>query len=321
LAVAGSSLMLAGPILPRSPAPEVRPRHAVVRVALIGCTLVFVGLFIREWVDLIAQHGRLLLTAAGPDYRLYMEAARRWLDGGGYYLPSQLAGPYAPVAPDVLYPPTSLLLFVPLSYLPALVYWLVPLGLTAWAIWRLRPRMVAWPVMAMCLWFPTTSEVYWAGNPVIWVIAALALGGLYGWPSIFALLKPTVAPFALLGIWRRSWWFALAGLVVLSLPFLPMWPDYFRAMLNAGGAGGWAYSLNQVPTLLLPIAAWLGSETRVTSGAEGSTLSARDRLRRQTTGQGFIEYGLILALMAIVAILALTLFGAQVSHLVNMFAQ
>jgi uncharacterized membrane protein/Flp pilus assembly pilin Flp len=47
----------------------------------------------------------------------------------------------------------------------------------------------------------------------------------------------------------------------------------------------------------------------------------RTRLRRGTDGQGFIEYGLLLALMAIVAILALTLFGAQISNLVNMFAQ
>jgi Flp pilus assembly pilin Flp len=313
--------MMTRPVFPRPSATHPPAQRAIVRVALIGCTLVFVGLFVREWVDLIAEHGRLLLTAAGPDYRLYMEAGRRWLDGGGYYLPSQLAGPYAPLAPDVLYPPTSLLLFVPLSFLPAPIYWLVPMGLTAWAIWRLRPRMVAWPVMAMCLWFPTTSEVYWAGNPVIWIIAALALGGLYGWPSIVVLLKPTVAPFALLGIWRRSWWFALAGLVVISLPFLSMWPDYFRAMLNAGGAGGWAYSLNQVPTLLLPIAAWVGSGARVTSRTESSSLSVSDRLRRQAAGQGFVEYGLILALMALVAILALTLFGAQISNLVNMFAQ
>jgi Flp pilus assembly pilin Flp len=38
-------------------------------------------------------------------------------------------------------------------------------------------------------------------------------------------------------------------------------------------------------------------------------------------GQGFVEYGLILALMALVAILALALFGAQISNLVNTFAQ
>ena len=43
--------------------------------------------------------------------------------------------------------------------------------------------------------------------------------------------------------------------------------------------------------------------------------------REGQAGQGFIEYGLILALMALVAILALTLFGAQISAIVNIFAQ
>ena len=48
---------------------------------------------------------------------------------------------------------------------------------------------------------------------------------------------------------------------------------------------------------------------------------AQDGPREGQSGQGFIEYGLILALMALVAILALTLFGAQISNLVNTFAQ
>ena len=47
----------------------------------------------------------------------------------------------------------------------------------------------------------------------------------------------------------------------------------------------------------------------------------RTHLREGQEGQGFIEYGLILALMAVVAILALTLFGAQISAIVNIFAQ
>jgi Flp pilus assembly pilin Flp len=47
----------------------------------------------------------------------------------------------------------------------------------------------------------------------------------------------------------------------------------------------------------------------------------RRRAREEQKGQGFIEYGLILGLMALVAILALTLFGSQISNLVNTFAQ
>ena len=57
------------------------------------------------------------------------------------------------------------------------------------------------------------------------------------------------------------------------------------------------------------------------SGRRLRTLEMRPLPREGQAGQGFIEYGLILALMALVAILALTLFGAQISNLVNIFAQ
>ena len=30
----------------------------------------------------------------GADYRIYMDAATRWLSGGSYFLPHQLGGPY-----------------------------------------------------------------------------------------------------------------------------------------------------------------------------------------------------------------------------------
>src|SRR5450759_88660 len=54
-----------------------------------------------------------VLPIVGVDYRLYMDAARRWLDGGGFYLPFQVAGPYPVLLGDVMYPPNALFLFVP----------------------------------------------------------------------------------------------------------------------------------------------------------------------------------------------------------------
>ena len=55
------------------------------------------------------------------------------------------------------------------------------------------------------------------------------------------------------------------------------------------------------------------------SGAPQSGTSTRHRGAEQ--GQGFLEYGLLLALMALVAVLALTLFGSQISTIVNLFAK
>lgn len=51
------------------------------------------------------------------------------------------------------------------------------------------------------------------------------------------------------------------------------------------------------------------------------TADAHTHYRGTEQGQGFLEYGLLLALMALVAVLALTLFGSQISTIVNMFAK
>lgn len=200
----------------------------------------------------------------GVDFVLYRDAAARWLAGGPFYEPYQLAGPYEIRAGDILYPPVGLWLFVPFAALPAvvgaIVWWLVPLGVTGYAIWRLRPRPAFWPLIAACVAWPTTLLKIWTGNPVIWAMAAVALGTLYAWPSVFALLKPSLFPFALFGANRRSWWLALGLLVVLSLPFGALWADWLASVLNSRG-GGLLYSSLEVPMLLLPLVAWAGRRT------------------------------------------------------------
>ena len=190
----------------------------------------------------------------GIDYTLYMDATRRWLGGGPFYQPYQLSAPYPIQMGDVLYPPNGLLLFVPFTLLPALVWWVIPLGITAWAVWRMRPSPIAWPFIALCLFWPAFVARMVAGNPVMWVMAAVALGCLYKWPSIFVLLKPTLLPFALIGIHSRSWWIALAGWALVSLPFGLMWLDWIRAVTNSTG-GGLLYSMQDIPILLLPVIA------------------------------------------------------------------
>ena len=68
----------------------------------------------------------------GVDFVLYRDAAARWLAGGPYFEPYQLTGPYPITAGDVLYPPVALWLFVPFTILPAVPWWVVPIGVTAW---------------------------------------------------------------------------------------------------------------------------------------------------------------------------------------------
>ena len=193
------------------------------------------------------------------DYSMYMDATRRWLGGGPFYLPQQLAGPYTLVPGDPLYPPVALLLFVPFTMVPAAAWWLVPLGLTAWGLWRLRPSPIVWPLLASTSWWWTASEKVVAGNPVIWVLAAECLACSFDWPGVFVLLKPSLFPFALMGAWRQSWWIALAAFVAISVPFLPMWPQWLSTVLNARTPSGPLYSVMEAPLLAMPIVAWLAS--------------------------------------------------------------
>ena len=90
--------------------------------------------------------------------------------------------------------------------------------------------------------------------------AFLALGTIWGWPSVLVALKPTLIPFMVVGIRRRSWWLAAGVLAVVSLAFLPLWFDYARVLLNARGplVSPW-YSLGNVPLLLIPLIARFNS--------------------------------------------------------------
>jgi len=59
-----------------------------------------------------------LTQPLGVDFSLYRDVAARWLAGGSYFEPHQLAGPYTIEVGDILYPPVGLWLFVPFAVLP-----------------------------------------------------------------------------------------------------------------------------------------------------------------------------------------------------------
>jgi hypothetical protein len=193
----------------------------------------------------------------GVDVALYQDAAARWVSGGPFYEPHQLSGPYEVAHGDILYPPVGLWLFVPFTVVPLVLWWAFPAAITAAAIWRLRPRAAAWPLIALCLAWPTTLLKIWTGNPVIWCIAAMALATIWRGAAPFALLKPSLAPFAAFGIRDRSWWAGMAAFIALSVPFGTMWLDWIGSVVNSRG-GGVLYSSLEAPMLALPLVAWLG---------------------------------------------------------------
>ena len=197
------------------------------------------------------------------DWWLYRDAALRWQAGGGYFFPDQLTGgPLVHTSP-VLYPPVILWLLVPFAHLPALLWWAVPAGLLAGAILWLRPRGWWLPLMAVLAMAPFVQGIYLTGRPTMWVAAFLALGLCRGGWAALVLIKPSVFPFALAGIHRRSWWLTLLGLIVLSLPFGSLWLDWVTAIQNSHF--DLLYSLPDALLLAIPVAAWLGR----TSGDRG----------------------------------------------------
>jgi hypothetical protein len=196
----------------------------------------------------------------GGDLALYLDVTRRWLAGGDFYPNHQVAGQYVIAFGDVLYPPTTIPLFVAFLALPAPLFVALPLAIVAWIVVDYRPAPWTWPLMAACFAFPQTMLKFVYLNPVVWTASAVALGTRYGWPGALVLLKPSVAPFALIGISRRSWWAVIVAFALVALALAPMWPDYLRVMLNSRNEAGLLYSLSDVPLLLVPLIAWAGRD-------------------------------------------------------------
>ncbi len=221
-------------------------------------TGVFVVLFVRDMLEVTQWRPDQLALAIGGDYRAHMDAAQRVLESGAYYVPDQLTGPYPVRGGDALYPPVILYVLIPVYMVPeplrSIVWWGVPLAIVVGVIIHHRPAWWSWPLLAACLWWWRTSSQVIHGNVVIWITAAVALGTIYRWPAVLALVKLPAAPFALVGIRSRGWWAGLVGLVVLSLPFL-RWTQEYPTVLSNLQTGGGLYALAEYPLLLLPVVA------------------------------------------------------------------
>lgn len=193
----------------------------------------------------------------GQDYRFYRDVGTQWLASGQVYLPRQLAGPYVvELMVDVLYPPIALWLFVPFAFLPAVLWWVIPICLTLYVLRWLHPAPWALVAMLALMTYPASIGAFLFGNTNMWAVAAIAAGIRWGWPAVALVVKPVFLPFALVGVRHRSWWIVGGLGVLLSLPMLPLWLDYVRAMSNMSINSD--YSLGSIPLMLVPLCAWRG---------------------------------------------------------------
>ncbi len=243
----------------KKPAPKGGRLGAIIVPATLTGVFAVVAVFS---LVLLLTEVRFASTP-GSDFAIYHDAAARWLAGGPFYNPEQVAGPYTTIGGDVMYPPVGLLLFVPFVYLPGLLWWVVPIAIVVWRIVALRPSRWGWVGIAACLAWPITPVLLVTGNPTIWVAAALALATR--WPAfgVLVLVKPSLFPFAFGGVRTRQWWIGLGAFALASALFLPMWTEWIHAVLNARGPfSGVLYSIKDVPMMLIPTIAWFASTRR-----------------------------------------------------------
>lgn len=236
------------------------------RVFALASTGVF--LVMAAWeVPRLVGTDRLVSWLPFTDFTFYRGAAQHWLDTGAFYLPDQLAGPYFVILDvHVLYPPPALLLFLPFVWLPPVLWWVVPLGVVGYSLWRWRPAMWTWPLLGFIAFWPKTQSAVLLGNTDMWVAAGVAGGLLWGWPAALVVLKPTLALLALVGARQRSWWACWLVLGLVSLLMIPLWVDYLTVVRNS--VLPWNYWVNSVPVVLAPVVAWLGRTTGPVSSAK-----------------------------------------------------
>ncbi len=238
-----------------APPHSILPASKPIRIALLTVTGVLLVAFVLEfawlWGYIDSQSG------IDVDRQFYAGVGQHWLDTGELYSARQLAGPYV-VLPNVdnLYPPTGLPFMLAVLWLPALLYYLIPLGTTAVLVAWWRPAAWTWPLLVFFLAWPRGVSNIIYGNSDIWIQAAVAGGLLVGWPALLILMKPSVLPFAVVGVRHRSFWIGAAVVAVASLFALELWREYFVAIGNSDAE--WYYSLEDTPPYFLPIVAWLG---------------------------------------------------------------
>ena len=255
-------MMLAAVRQRRLAMPRVAGRSPV-RDGLMLSLLLFIG-----WVYAGAFVG------AGPgdigrDIGVCQRAAQAWMQGAPMYPAFETSGSYdLSLFGLVLYPPITTMLFIPTLLLPLPLWWLIPAAIVGAVVYRLRPS--GWWLLALglCLTYPNSVNLVQAGNPDMWLVAALAVAVYWRPAAAFVLLKPSLFPLALIGLRSRGWGAMVAVFALASLLLLPQTLDWITVIRNGRGGlrpAGLFYSWQDLPLLAVPLVAWAGSRTRNSS--------------------------------------------------------
>ena len=244
--------------------------RSFARVLLV--TISSVLLILAAVLFVAIYRGAEIRGEVGWDAALYAQIGSHFLATGELYFPHQFE-PYHAAHTVNLYPPTALYLFVPASFAPRILWWVVPLTIIAVSLARLRPAWWSWPIMAAaCVWplhAPDVPVALVYGNSLMWTMAAMFAAASFRSGVAWAvLMKPTHMFMAL--PWATRSWRGLAVMVVLSAVMLPLWFDWLVAIGNLTGAGG---SIALSPALAIPAIAWAArrrghGEARVAVGVE-----------------------------------------------------
>jgi hypothetical protein len=241
-----------------------RRAEPYLRATEVVLTILFGALAV--WNVLATARGSLA-GFVGWDFGHYVDAARRWVDTGSPYLPSEVAIPFQFGDLTFLHPPISLILFAPFLVLPAFLFWLVPLAGTVWIIVSWRPERWAWPIMPLQLIWPRFGGAVIVGNTDLWIVFLIAAGLRFGWPILLLAIKPSIAPFAIVemaaliradSVPTRRWReiaLAAALLAVIAVPFGNLWFEWFAVVRNSPGDP--LYSIASIPWLTVPVVAWI----------------------------------------------------------------
>jgi hypothetical protein len=229
-----------------------RPVAFGLTVALLAAAAV---VFVFLWRGIDAR-GEI-----GYDAHLFAMFGQRFVETGEAYFPVQFGAPYLVQGTVNVYPPLALYLFVPLAYVPLILWWAIPIAVFAWHLARYRPKPWAWPVLALMLAYPPTVSGLIYGSSTMWSAAFLCIAFRYPLAAALIAFKPVDILVWPLFVRRKAFWIGLAIMALAALPFGELWFDWFAAITNTVGSSplrnitGW-------PLLLLPVVAWFRPAAR-----------------------------------------------------------
>src|SRR5262249_48354567 len=154
------------PTFPRAESAAAR-WGSLVRFGSIGLAVVLAIFVLAELATVWSQASAAAIPTVGYDFAIYVDRTQSWLAGAGFYRARQLAEPCSIEGGDALYPPPTVLLFLPWALgAPMFLWWAIPVVIAAVALVRLRPPMWAsFLLLAVLIGYPRSMVAIVLGNP------------------------------------------------------------------------------------------------------------------------------------------------------------